>query len=218
MGGYVVNFSVYTMAMIGLICFAVFVYKKVMDGSIGKKHTKFIEIEDTLNLNPRKTLHVIRAGNEKFLIASDIDRTSLISKLNDNSSEQQKYNQTYREAIENKNLSTQQMFKDTLDYVAQKTENSQTAQRVHLEPIRRKHDSGVGISGIRKSLDTRAGAIENMTRTHRPQRQVSKVEQTNRTTQQSVKPQQNIQPKKLQQSTTSATITMRDMAKKINEL
>ena len=54
------------MAMIGLICFAVFVYKKIMNGELGKKRTNYIEIEDTLNLNPRKTLHVVRAGNEKF--------------------------------------------------------------------------------------------------------------------------------------------------------
>ena len=42
MGGYVVNFTVYTMAMIGLICFAVFVYKKIMNGELGKKRTNYI--------------------------------------------------------------------------------------------------------------------------------------------------------------------------------
>lgn len=81
MGHYIINFTVYTLAMSGLICFALFVYKKVMNGSFGPKASKFLEIEETMSVNPRKTLMVVRAGNEHFLIASDMDRTSLISKL-----------------------------------------------------------------------------------------------------------------------------------------
>jgi len=81
MGGYIANFTVYTMAMIGLICFAVFVYKKFTDSTMRSNNTRFLSVEDSLSLNPRKTLHVVRAGNEKFLIASDVDRTTLISKL-----------------------------------------------------------------------------------------------------------------------------------------
>ena len=81
MGGYIANFTVYTMAMTGLICFAVFVYKKITDGSLHSKNAKFLSVEDSMNLSPRKSIHVIRAGNERFLIASDVDRTTLISKL-----------------------------------------------------------------------------------------------------------------------------------------
>lgn len=83
MGGYVVNFTVYTMAMIGLICFAVFVYRKITDGSFTSRNGKYLSVEETMSLSPRKTLHVVRAGSEKFLIASDIDRTTLLAKLND---------------------------------------------------------------------------------------------------------------------------------------
>ena len=143
MGGYVVNFTVYTMAMIGLICFAVFVYKKIMNGELGKKRTNYIEIEDTLNLNPRKTLHVVRAGNEKFLIASDVDRTSLISKLNDNQPQpfpQQQYSQD----------NTIQNFNDVMDFVKQQQQTRQVPQQkskqnVHLETIKRKMDRRVGM-------------------------------------------------------------------------
>lgn len=81
MGGYVANFMVYTMAMIGLICFAVFVYKKFTDGTMRTGENKFLSIEGSMSLSPRKTLHIVRAGNEKFLIASDVERTTLISKL-----------------------------------------------------------------------------------------------------------------------------------------
>ncbi len=85
MGGYLVNFSVYTMAMIGLIFFALMVYKKFAQGSLSGKKSEFLNVEETLSLSPRKTLYVVRAGGEKFLIAGDVDKTSLISKLESNS-------------------------------------------------------------------------------------------------------------------------------------
>lgn len=81
MGGYLVNFSVYTMAMIGLIFFALMIYKKFSGMGILDKKSEFLKVEETLNIAPRKNLYVIRAGNEKFLIAGDSDKTTLISKL-----------------------------------------------------------------------------------------------------------------------------------------
>lgn len=81
MGGYVANFAVYTMAMIGLIFFALFVYKKFSGFSITGKKSDYLGIEDSINIAPRKNLYVVRAGNERFLVASDVDRTTLISKL-----------------------------------------------------------------------------------------------------------------------------------------
>lgn len=86
MGGYLANFAVYTLAMIGLIFFALFVYKKVTDGASTKSN--FLQIEDRINLAPRKTLCVVKAGKERFLIASDADRTSLISKLDEKPKEE----------------------------------------------------------------------------------------------------------------------------------
>ena len=84
MGSYIINFIVYTLAMSGLICLAVFIYKKVMSGSLYSKKTASLEIEETMNITPRKSLMIIRAGDERFLVASDFDRTSLISKLGTN--------------------------------------------------------------------------------------------------------------------------------------
>lgn len=81
MGSYILNFTVYTMAMCGLICFALFAYKKFAAGSFGGKKSEFLGVEDSLSLAPRKMLYVVRAGNERFLIASDADKTNLISKL-----------------------------------------------------------------------------------------------------------------------------------------
>ena len=84
MGSYITNFIVYTLAMSGLIYLAVFIYKKVMSGSLYSKKSASLEIEETMNITPRKSLMIIRAGEERFLVASDFDRTSLISKLGEN--------------------------------------------------------------------------------------------------------------------------------------
>ena len=79
---YVISFVVYTFAMSGLIALALFVYKKVTTISATNKKTKILSIEESLNISPRKTLMIVKAGEERFLIASDIDKTTLISKLN----------------------------------------------------------------------------------------------------------------------------------------
>lgn len=83
MGGYLVNFSVYTMAMIGLIFFALMIYKKFSGDGILNKKSEFLSVEESISIAPRKTLYVVRAGNERFLIAGDVDKTTLISKLNE---------------------------------------------------------------------------------------------------------------------------------------
>ena len=82
MGGYLLNFVVYTAAMIGVIFVAVLAYKKFSVNTSAKGG--FLNIEDSMSLAPRKNLYIIRAGEERFLIASDAEHTSLISKLVDN--------------------------------------------------------------------------------------------------------------------------------------
>ena len=81
MGHYIIQFSIYTMAMIGLIFFALFVYKKFAISTLSLKRNGILNIEDALGLSPRKTLYIVKAGNERFLIAADLERTTLISKL-----------------------------------------------------------------------------------------------------------------------------------------
>jgi flagellar biogenesis protein FliO len=83
MGTYLLNFIVYTAAMIGVIYAAVFVYKKSTEGLGQNTKSKLLGVEETINLAPRKTLYIIRAGSERFLVAGDVDKTTLISKLDD---------------------------------------------------------------------------------------------------------------------------------------
>lgn len=82
MTNYLINFSIYTLAMVGIIFAALFVFKTFSNKCFSKK-SAMLNIEDSMNLSPRKTLYIVNAKNEKFLIAADIDRTSLIAKLGD---------------------------------------------------------------------------------------------------------------------------------------
>lgn len=79
--GYLSNFIVYFLAMIGIIILALWVYQKFNVNSFGIKCKHSLKIEDSLSLSARKTLFVIRDGSERFLIAADSERTTLISKL-----------------------------------------------------------------------------------------------------------------------------------------
>ncbi len=80
MTSYLINFSIYTTAMIGVIFLALFTFKKFSNVCFSKK-SSMLSIEDSMKLSSRKTLYVVKADNEKFLIASDIDKTALIAKL-----------------------------------------------------------------------------------------------------------------------------------------
>jgi len=85
MHNYLIGFSVYTLAMIGIIFIGFVVVKKCAMAKNGaKSHNNFLEIETSLAIEARKTIHVIRAGNERILIATDTDRTSFLTKLGQN--------------------------------------------------------------------------------------------------------------------------------------
>ena len=134
MSGYIANFTVYTMAMTGLICFAVFVYKKVTDGTFQKGNGKFLSVEESMSLSPRKTLHVVKAGDEKFLIASDIDRTTLIAKLG-----QKEYvlesekSQDFKDLINKQEIKTEEILLNEEIPVFKKPVNQK--QVIHLDSI-----------------------------------------------------------------------------------
>lgn len=81
MAHYLINFAAYTLAMVGIICLCLLVYKKSFLDSGNKSKTDFLKIENALNLSARKTIYVVKAGEEKFLIASDVDKTTFLAKL-----------------------------------------------------------------------------------------------------------------------------------------
>jgi hypothetical protein len=76
-------------------------------------------------------LHVVRAGNEKFLIASDVERTTLISKLTP--SQKVKFS----ESVEYPEISQEQNIINLYQQKEQ-VQEPKPNNYVHLEPIQPK--------------------------------------------------------------------------------
>lgn len=89
MGQYLVNFAAYTLAMVGLICLCMLVYKKSFLDAGNNSKVDFLKVENRLNLSARKTIYVIKAGEERFLVASDVDKTTFLAKLGEEQQVQQ---------------------------------------------------------------------------------------------------------------------------------
>ena len=77
---YMTAFIFYTLAMIGIVVIAFLVWKNSVFMAANKKKGQ-MEIEESLNLAPRKTLHIIKISGERFLIAADADKTTFLAKL-----------------------------------------------------------------------------------------------------------------------------------------
>ena len=80
---YLFKFIFYTSGIIGILLIGYVVAKNFVSGGfmLNKKDNN-LEIEEALSLSPRKTLYIIKAFDEKFLVASDASSTTLLAKLN----------------------------------------------------------------------------------------------------------------------------------------
>ena len=83
--GYITNFIVYTLAMVGVIVVALLVFKNATSVG-GGKSSKYLKIIDSISLGQRKNLFIVSTGKEQFLIAGDVNNTCLISKIDNVSS------------------------------------------------------------------------------------------------------------------------------------
>lgn len=81
MPSYFLQFMAYTLAMVGFLGLCVFIYKKLCLGTISHTNPDYLCIENGLRINARKQIFVVRAGKERFLIASDTERTTMLAKL-----------------------------------------------------------------------------------------------------------------------------------------
>ncbi len=84
MNSYLLHFIAYTFAMIGFLVMLLFVYKKAVYSGNKNNNKSFLSVENTLKLSATKTVYVLRAGKEKFLIAGDTANTTMLAKLDDN--------------------------------------------------------------------------------------------------------------------------------------
>ena len=89
MQGYFIQFLAYTMAMVGFLTVCVFTYKKLCAKALSNSNEDFLYIENGLRINARKQLLVVRAGKERFLIASDAESTTMLAKLEEEEKETQ---------------------------------------------------------------------------------------------------------------------------------
>ena len=81
MNSYIINFATYTLAMVGFIVLILFVYKKAMYTPINAKNREYLNVENILKLSPTKTVYIIKAGTERFLVAGDSTNTTMLAKL-----------------------------------------------------------------------------------------------------------------------------------------
>ena len=84
MNTYLMNFIVYTFAMIGFVVIVLFIYKKSTNIPQQGNTKNALSIETSMKLAPTKTLYIIKAGDEKFLIAADAANTTMLSRLSNN--------------------------------------------------------------------------------------------------------------------------------------
>lgn len=86
MQGQFIQFIAYTMAMVGFLSVCLLTYKKLCVQTSNGKNGDCLCIENALRLNPKKQIFIVRAGNERFLVASDSETTTMLAKLEDRDS------------------------------------------------------------------------------------------------------------------------------------
>ena len=155
MNGYILNFLVYTMAMIGIMFLAVVVYKKTYSFGKPSNNKNDMKIEESLALSPKKTLYVVNVKNEKFLIASDSERTSFLAKLGEENISKAKVKTPKQHNLRTRgidndfyNVSNKAKVQQTLNH-----QNSQTKE---------KYTTGL-IPGINPEEIRRAAMLKNKT-------------------------------------------------------
>lgn len=79
---YITAFIFYTLAMVGILLIGFVVYKKtfIMNKSESKGTMKIL---DCIQIAPKKNLLIVKVKNEKFLIASGVEHTTFLAKLED---------------------------------------------------------------------------------------------------------------------------------------
>lgn len=111
---YVTAFIFYTLAMIGILLIGFVVYKKTFMPLNKGENKGVIKIIDSLPIGNKKMLHIVKIKNEKFLIASGLEHTTFLSKLEDDSKYQVKEELIMPEIVEEPAVTFQkQRFDDT---------------------------------------------------------------------------------------------------------
>ena len=110
---YLIKFIFYTSGVIGLLLIAFMIAKSSLNiNPAMRKKTGKLEIEESLAISPRKTLHIVKALNEKFLIASDATSTTFLAKLNSDNEIDENYSDNFQEYLEEKPANNVQQYQE----------------------------------------------------------------------------------------------------------
>ena len=137
--GYITNFIVYTLAMVGVIVVALLVFKNATSVGGGKR-SKYLKIIDSISLGQRKNLFIVSTGKEQFLIAGDVNNTSLISKIENinpvnNDTKQQEITDSITQSISS--------FKETLENLPKQSYMDKTNIGINSSKQRKKSNRSV---------------------------------------------------------------------------
>ena len=83
MTGYIWSFMIYTLGAIGVLFMGYVMAKRFIDGTFGANldAKNFLKLEQGLRLEQKKCIYVIKAGEQRFLIASTPEKVSFLSEL-----------------------------------------------------------------------------------------------------------------------------------------
>ena len=131
--GYITNFIVYVLAMVGVIVVALLVFKNATSVT-GGKSSKYLKIIDSISLGQRKNLYIVSTGKEQFLIAGDVNNTCLISKLEELEAK------TITDMKENPAISS---FKETLENLPKQSYMDKTNIGINSSLLNKKSNGSV---------------------------------------------------------------------------
>ena len=131
--GYISNFIVYTLAMVGVIVVALLIFKNATFFGTGKS-SKYLKIIDSISLGQRKNLYIVSTGKEQFLIAGDVNNTCLISKLEELEAK------TITDMKENPAISS---FKETLENLPKQSYMDKTNIGINSSLLNKKSNGSV---------------------------------------------------------------------------
>ena len=83
MKGELTGFLIYMLSMLGVIFIAIIVAKKTFFFNFDKQKNRFLKIESSINLEPRKNLYVVKAGYERFLISTGLEGCQFMAKIDE---------------------------------------------------------------------------------------------------------------------------------------
>lgn len=90
---FILGFTVYTLGAIGVLVLGYVAVKYFVNHGIisnnPRKMKSFLNVEQGLNLEPRKAVYVVKAGSQRFLVATTPDNVSFLAELDKDNLPQQ---------------------------------------------------------------------------------------------------------------------------------